>query len=315
MIYQLTHTSTYAYSGRVARSHQLLRLTPRTTTLQHCAKQQISIEPAPSEQNDYADYFGNPTRYANVDALHETLVVTATSRVSVDQDLRLLPDPGPTWERVRDALPHDRTAEGLYAYQFVYESPMVPVHPRLREFALASFPPSRPLLEACSDLNQRIFHEFDYDPASTTISTPVTQVLEQKSGVCQDYAHLMISCLRSLGLAARYVSGYVRPISSAIAAPDPQAVAGLSPQHPSSAPDQDYENRGASASHAWLSVYAVDAGWIDFDPTNQARPGHLKTDHITLAWGRDYTDVAPIKGVSLGGGAHTISVEVEIKEA
>lgn len=314
MIYQLTHTSIYQYSGSVARSQQLLHLTPRATPSQHCDKQQITIDPAPTEQADYEDYFGNPTRFANVDELHDTLVVTARSRINVNQDQRLLPDPGPTWEHVRDSLPNDRTEEGLYAYQFVYESPMVPVNPLLRDYALPSFTPGRPIIEACTDLNERIYHEFEYDPTSTTISTPVTQVLEQRAGVCQDFAHLMISALRSLGLAARYVSGYVRPLTSSTL-PHADAEPTKSAKRLVPEPSQPEENRGGAASHAWISVFAGDVGWIDFDPTNRARPGHLKTDHITLAWGRDYSDVAPIKGVTLGGGAHTITVQVEIEEA
>lgn len=293
MIYLLKHTSTYHYSGSVASSQQLLRLTPRTTAYQSCDEESVTIGPAPSERATYLDYFGNLIQFAKISEPHDKLVVTATSRVTVNQDARLLPDRGLSWEAIRDELPSDRTPEGIYAYQYVYESPKVPVLAELAAYARPSFAPGRPLIEACADLNERIFQDFEYDPASTTISTPVTEVLGQRAGVCQDFAHLMISALRSLGLAARYVSGYVRPYASG----------------------SDKENRGAADSHAWLSVFAGDIGWIDFDPTNRTRPGHLKTDHITLAWGRDYTDVAPIKGVTLGGGGHTIDVKVNIDEA
>ncbi len=293
MIYDLTHTTTYTYAAPVARSQHLLRLEPRTTATQRCLDLRLDIHPEPSERHAYADYFGNATVYANLDQPHDKLVVTARGRINVEGDSRLLPEPGPAWEAVRDRAAADRSPEGLDVYQYVFDSPMAAASDALRAYAETSFKPQRPLLEAVEDLNRRIFSEFTYDPTATTIATPVAEALAQRAGVCQDFAHVMIGVLRAMGLPARYMSGYIRPDTG----------------------DDEPSVRGAGASHAWVAVYLPEVGWVEYDPTNHAMPSRMRTDHITLAWGRDYSDVAPIEGVALGGGQHSVAVEVDVVPA
>jgi transglutaminase-like putative cysteine protease len=233
------------------------------------------------------DYFGNTATFATIEELHRELSVTA---INVTELAPCLPPPAsatPAWEIVRDQLRSDRSPDVLAASQFVYNSPYVTCGDPFAEYAAPSFPPGRPILEAVLDLTARIHGQFRYDPAATTIATPIKEVLERRHGVCQDFAHLQIGCLRSLGLAARYVSGYLCMNSS-------------------TGGDQ---LTGAEASHAWISFFCPGSGWIDLDPTNNQVPFD---QHIILAWGRDYDDVSPIKGVILGGGTHTVKVVVEI---
>jgi transglutaminase-like putative cysteine protease len=293
VIYDLAHVTTYSYAAPVARSQHLLRLEPRTTATQRCLGLQITIDPKPSERHTSTDYFGNPTVYANLDQPHDQLVVGARGRVGVAGDNRLLPEPGPAWEQVRDRAAADRSPAGLEVYQYVFDSPMAGMSDAMRAYAEPSFAPGRPLLAAVEELNQRIYDEFTYDPTATTMATPVGQALAQRAGVCQDFAHVMLGCLRSMGLPARYMSGYVRPDTGA---GEPTV-------------------RGAGASHAWVAVYLQEVGWVEYDPTNQALPGRMRTDHITLAWGRDYSDVAPVEGIALGGGEHEVSVRVTVSPA
>jgi transglutaminase-like putative cysteine protease len=188
---------------------------------------------------------------------------------------------------VRDQLPADRNPTVLDAYQFVFDSRYVRSSAELADYARPSFTPGRPMLDAVLDLTRRVHQDFRYDQRATTVTTPLREVFAQRRGVCQDFAHLEIGCLRSLGLAARYVSGYL--------CTDPP-------------PDQ-VRLVGADATHAWLSVYCREFGWIDVDPTNDRMPSD---QHILLAWGRDYDDVSPIKGVILGGGQHVVKVAVEV---
>ena len=187
-------------------------------------------------------------------------------------------------EAVRELL----TTEGiLHAYEFSFDSPYVAANDEVSEYAKVSFTPGRPILAAAMDLTSRIFHEFEYRGGVSDVSTPVREVFAMRKGVCQDFAHLQIACLRSLGLAARYVSGYLLT-------------------HP---PEGKEKLVGSDASHAWLSVWSGSAGWIDFDPTNNLIPG---VEHITIGWGRDYGDVSPINGFIVGGGAHQITVAVDV---
>jgi transglutaminase-like putative cysteine protease len=197
------------------------------------------------------------------------------------------PADSPSWEDVRDNLIHDYSPEGLAAYELVFGSPRVPVLPDLRDFALESFSPRRPILEAGLELTARVFGGFAYDAAATTVHTPLIEAFRGRRGVCQDLAHVQIGCLRALGLSARYVSGYIcnRRATGA------------------------RELVGADASHAWLSLYCGRLGWVDLDPTNNVIP---QLDHITVAWGRDYDDVCPINGVYVGGGHHQMSVAVAV---
>jgi transglutaminase-like putative cysteine protease len=233
------------------------------------------------------DFFGNPVTFFTIQEPHHELTVTAHHMVSVSPFA--LPEPAqtPAWEEVRQVLSSDRGPRSLDVYQFVFDSPYVTTDPELADYAAASFAAGRPLLEAVLDLTRRIHTDFRYDTKATTVATPLSEVFSARRGVCQDFAHLQIGCLRSLGLAARYISGYLL----------------------TTPPPGQQRLVGADASHAWLSVYCPGFGWIDVDPTNNQVPSD---QHILLAWGRDYDDVSPIKGVILGGGQHTVSVAVDV---
>ena len=286
--YRVTHTTEYRYHATVSQcqneAHLLLRSTPR----QQCEHGQLRIQPPPAVYQDRADFFGNRVTYFAVQEPHVTLSVTAGSEVLIVPPAARWIQASPEWEVVRQAVSGDTSPEGIEARQFLLDSPLVPSSAALAAYAAASFVPKRPLLEAVADLVQRIYQEFAYEPDTTTVSTPINEVLARRRGVCQDFAHVAIGCLRTQGIAARYVSGYLE----------------------TSAPDGQPHLMGTAASHAWVSVYCPGQGWIDFDPTNNSTP----TDqHITLAWGRDYSDVTPLKGVIVGGGSHTLAVAVTVE--
>ena len=286
--YRVTHTTEYRYAAAVSQCQNEAHLLPRSTPRQQCEADDLQVRPRPARRHDWQDFFGNRVAYFAVHEPHDTLSVTAESHVRIDA----VPPPdveaSPSWEAVAHALDGDTSPAGIEARQFRLESPLVADTPDLAAYAAASFPAGRPVLAAVADLIGRIYAEFAYDPGVTNVSTPVRVVMQHRRGVCQDFAHLAIGCLRSRGLAARYVSGYVET-----------APAGDQPQL-----------TGAAASHAWLSVYCPRLGWIDFDPTNDCLP----TDqHVTVAWGRDYGDVAPLKGVVTGGRDHTLAVTVDVE--
>jgi transglutaminase-like putative cysteine protease len=287
MIYRVRHTTTYAYASSVSLSHNAICLRPRDSMVQTCSAYELLVYPEPAVLNHTVDCFGNQVTFFVLQEPHTALTMTANSTVEVTApDLPHLATLLP-WEEVRDHLRCDRSEASLEAYQFVFDSRHIATRPDLLSYAASSFPPGRPLLEAVHDLTRRIHTDFTYDPKATSVSTPVNDVLRDRHGVCQDFAHLQIGCLRALGLAARYVSGYL------LTQPPP----GQEPLV------------GAQASHAWVSVYCPGYGWIDVDPTNNVFP----TDgHITVAFGRDYSDVSPIKGVFLGGGEHTLQVDVDV---
>lgn len=286
MKYRVVHNTTYQYATPAEACHNMVRLSPRTMPGQTCLDTSLAIEPAPPRVHSHVDYFGNRVHSFAVMEPHETLSITATGLVQVDRPASALAG-SPPWNEVPHHLHHERDDATIDALQYVYDSRYVRAGTALRNFAAPSFPAERPLLRAVLHLTTRIFKDFTYDPKATTIDTSVDVVLNRRRGVCQDFAHLEIACLRSLGLAARYVSGYLRtkPL------PDKPRLA------------------GTDASHAWLSVYCPENGWIDFDPTNGCI---VVEDHITLAWGRDYHDVSPVKGIVLGavGSEMTISVDV-----
>lgn len=284
--YRIAHTTRYEYADSVALAHNVARVTPRDAPSQRCRRTRLTISPAPAVRHDRTDYFGNPTTFFAIQEPHRTLVVTAEHEVEVTPPVDL-PATGPAWEEVRQALAAGEAAPVRDAYQFVFPSRYVPAVDGLAGFARPSFPPGRSLVAAVLDLTERIHRGFVYDPRATTVSTPVREVLQTRRGVCQDFAHLQIACLRSLGLAARYVSGYLRT------APPPGRPRLV----------------GADASHAWVSVFCPQAGWFDVDPTNNLRP---TGGHVLLGWGRDYDDVCPVKGVILGGGRHTLVVSVDV---
>jgi transglutaminase-like putative cysteine protease len=287
MIYRVQHTTAYDYTEVVSICHNELHLRPRDSALQTCSAYEILVRPGPAVSSERLDYFGNHVTFLAVQEPHRRLTVTARSTVEVCPGGLPSPAETPAWDSVRDRLRHDRAPTELEAYQYVFDSPYVISSSVLRRYAAASFPPGRPLLAAVLDLTRRMHSDFTYDPKATSVHTPVHEVLHNRRGVCQDFAHVHIGCLRALGLAARYVSGYLIT-------------------HP---PPGQLRLVGADASHAWVSVYCPGFGWIDTDPTNNVV---LSDRHITVALGRDYSDVSPIKGVFLGGGRHTVKVAVDV---
>ncbi len=287
MKYKVTHTTTYDYSADVPLCQNETRLTPRNDARQTCEFHRLVVHPKPVEMTKRTDYFGNTVNQFALNTAHRRLRVTAVTRI------RVHPSPLPQlagttpWEDVRDALGQDLSRTGLDVYQFAFASPHVECDRAFAAYAEESFTPRRPVGDALADLTKRINQDVVYDPQATTVSTPVKEVFEHRRGVCQDMAHLQLACLRSLGLAARYVSGYLR----------------------TTPPEGERRLVGADASHAWVSLFCGTAGWIDADPTNDVLPS---VDHITVAWGRDYSDVCPINGMFVGGGRHKLSVAVKV---
>jgi transglutaminase-like putative cysteine protease len=282
MIYQIVHQTRYEYSEPVSLCHNLAHLAPRPVPQQACRSSELAITPEPALVDRFADYFGNPVQFFAIQEPHRQLVVESALEVEVMPSASSAAGTGLAWEMVCDQLPAQ-----FEAFPFVFDSPFIHASTELAGYAAASFPAGRPLLEAAMDLTHRIHAEFRYDPKATTLATPLPKVLSQRSGVCQDFAHLMIGCLRSLGLSARYVSGYLS----------------------TDAPPGKPRLVGADASHAWVAVFCPGIGWTDFDPTNDVIPS---SRHITLAWGRDYGDVSPVQGVVLGGGEHELQVAVTV---
>lgn len=287
MTYRVTHTTTYDYRAPVSLCQNLVHLTPRDTPRQTCLQSQLLVSPLPAVSTARLDFFGNPVTFFAIQEPHEKFTVTAESVIQLARVANPEPADTPPWEKVGELLAGDRSPQSLEACQFVFDSPYIKCGPDLASYASPSFVAGRPLLEAVLDLAQRIHKDFRYDRQATTLATPLREVLKDRRGVCQDFAHLQIGCLRSLGLAARYVSGYL--------------LTNPPPGRPRLV--------GADASHAWLSVHCPGSGWIDVDPTNEQIPSDK---HITLAWGRDYDDVSPIKGVILGGGQHSVAVAVDV---
>jgi transglutaminase-like putative cysteine protease len=287
MIYRIHHTTRYKYAEPVQLCQNLAHLAPRVVAGQKCHSTRLLIDPQPAVFSAHSDNFGNAAAFFSIQEPHVELRVTAMHIVEVTPSPLPEPSATPRWEEVRDLLATDHSEAMLDAYQFVFDSPYIKTDAVLADYAAMSFSSGRPLLEAALDLSRRIHAEFRYDSAATTVATPLRQVFANRRGVCQDFAHLGIGCLRALGLAARYVSGYLS----------------------TTPPPGQSRVIGADASHAWLSVFCPGTGWIDVDPTNNVVPCGR---HIVLAWGRDYDDVSPIKGVVLGGGRHTVTVAVDV---
>ena len=287
MKYRVRHRTTYDYEDPVSVSHHLVRLTPRDIPGQICREAQLSVLPMPHITATHKDYFGNTQTSFTLEEPHDKLIVEATSELDVNCIARPDFSASPAWERVAASLASDHSEEGLDAYQFIFGSQRIAASRELADYSRTSFSTNRPLLEAVGDLMQKIHRDFVFDSKATEVTTPVQAFFEKRCGVCQDFAHLQIACMRSVGLAARYISGYLRTVP----------------------PPGKERLVGADASHAWCSAWCPGAGWVDFDPTNDCVP----TDgHITVAWGRDYTDVSPIHGVLLGGAKHTLDVGVDV---
>ncbi len=290
MRYTVTHHTTYRYSQPVTLGHNLVHLAPRDLALQEVHSRELRIEPMPENIAHFTDYFGNLTAGFTLESSHSEMVVTHRSELSVEPTSP--PDVGQSvaWERVRPGLFEDRDDAALDALQFLFDSPLAAASPDLRAYAESSFTSGRPVLEAAADLCHRLYTDFAYDPQATSIATPLAEVMAHRRGVCQDFAHLMIAMLRSLQLPARYLSGYIRTFKNTS---NPNAGRLV----------------GADASHAWCEVYEPTMGWVGFDPTNNLIPSDM---HITAAWGRDYHDVSPVRGVILGGGDSVIEVDVQV---
>lgn len=291
--YVVTHATRYRYADPVGLSRQIVRLAPRTTAYQTCHGHVLTVTPKPEILDVSTDAFGNGTTSLCLETDHDELAVVAESLVDVRERRYPADASTPRWEEVRQRLTYRAgerlTADELEACRYLFESTRVRNKRELAVWAQASFGPGTPLLVGVRDLMRRIHRGFAFDPKATTVSTPVMDVFALRRGVCQDFAHLMLSCLRSIGLAARYVSGYV------LTRPPPGKPRLI----------------GADASHAWVSVHCPGYGWVDADPTNDVFPS---LEHVTVGWGRDYDDVIPLRGVLLGGGHHRLSIEVTMAE-
>jgi transglutaminase-like putative cysteine protease len=286
MKYRVLHNTLYDSAAPVSVGHNEAWLTPRDSASQKVLSHGIEITPTPSNLSTLIDYFGNTVTQFVFNQGYGALTVSAVAEVE------LLGVPrtdfsSPAWETIVREVQRHGTPADLAACEFTFDSPRCRTSPEFAEYARFACAAERPILEVLADVMRRFHADFRYDSTTTTVSTPVEQVFRHKSGVCQDFSHLMISILRSLGFAARYVSGYLR------ASPPPGSPRLV----------------GADASHAWLAVYCGPLGWIDLDPTNNVFPA---SDHITIAWGRDYSDVAPVKGVYVGGSSPQLHVRVEV---
>jgi transglutaminase-like putative cysteine protease len=281
MLYEVIHSTKYQYEAPVSQCLNEVHLTPRVLPTQAVKGAILKVEPAPAFVYERKDYFGNDVSTFGVFETHDKLTATARSLVEVTPSgIAVIPQ---DWEDVRGHIAAQTDEACLAASEFVYESPYVPLSPELIAYAQEGFSSKRTLIDVVQDLSHRIHEDFKYEPQSTSIDLPLVEVLRNRHGVCQDFAHVMIGALRSHRLAARYVSGYVRSGPNVL---------------------------GAQASHAWVSVFFPGAGWLDFDPTNDVMPSDA---HVTLAWGRDYGDVTPVKGITLGGRGQAVEVEVYVK--
>ncbi|CAN5462676.1 transglutaminase family protein [soil metagenome] len=296
MTFRVTHTTSYTYESEVSASYGEAHLLPRDMPGQRVVAAELSITPTPEDVRERTDYFGNRSTYFAIGRGHAALEVTATSDVEVEgrgHQVQLMADQ--PWEQVRDALaaPVARGGGGdddlFEAREFAMDSLHAPRSAAAAAYAVPSFRPGRSILEAVEHLSRRINRDFAFKPGATTVGTTVAKVLTSRAGVCQDFAHLTVAALRSLGLAARYVSGYLET--------DP--------------PPGQPKLQGADVSHAWASVFVPQAGWVDIDPTNDQFVGDR---HITTAWGRDYRDVAPLRGIIFtDGDTERLTVSVDVR--
>ena len=288
MLYKIKHRTTYKYVSPVSVGNHVACLKPRSYLQNQLVQNVMRISPSPMTFTERTDYFGNVLWFFTVQEPHKQLVVESMSEVLRTPGQTLDRQASLPWEESTVLLAKDHTPEGLDAYQYQFESPRVRIHPDFAAYALESFTPARTMLDGLTELTSRIHKDFRFDSRVTTVRTTTEEVFKKRGGVCQDFAHVQIACLRSIKIAARYVSGYLRTYPPA---GRPRLI-------------------GADASHAWVSAYCRGAGWLDMDPTNDVSP----TDgHVTVAWGRDYGDVSPLRGLILGGGAHNLQVEVDME--
>jgi transglutaminase-like putative cysteine protease len=288
MRYEIQHRTTYTYEEPVSIGHHLARLEPRTMAGQRCESHALEIEPVPSGMAGHTDYFGNAAVFFALRGSHSMLSVFARSVVEIDPPATPVAADTPAWEMLRDGVLADVLTPDAEAGEFAFGSPLIRPGPTFAEYARASFPARRPVLEAALHLNHRIFTDFKFDRKATDVATPVGEAFERRRGVCQDFAHIFLACFRSMGLPARYVSGYLETLP----------------------PPGKPKLVGADASHAWASVWCgASAGWVDIDPTNDCVPSGR---HITVARGRDFGDVSPLRGVVYGSGEQELNVAVDV---
>jgi transglutaminase-like putative cysteine protease len=289
MNYHITHRTLYEYTAPVSVSHHVARLEPLATAMQARESFSLQIFPAPALRKARMDYFGNQLCFFAIQEIHSRLEIITSSRVSMRAEKPVRNESVAPWESVAEMFRDPVSPEVVEPYQFVFDSPQVRASLELSDYARESFAEGTPLIAGARSLTQRIFEDFKFDPKATTVATPLEEVWESRRGVCQDFAHLGIACLRSLGLPARYVSGYLRTRS----------------------PEGTPRLVGADASHAWFAIFSPGTGWVDFDPTNNLQPAG---EHITVAYGRDFGDVSPVAGILTGGGRHIVKVAVDVEQ-
>jgi transglutaminase-like putative cysteine protease len=288
MKYRVVHTTSYQYETPISVSHNRVTLTPRESRGLRCLWHRLTVHPAPSWSIKRHDYFGNLVHVFGIEEGHSQLTVTAASQVEILPPVLPLAAATPPWSWIANPGDWVQTDEQMTTAAFRYRSPRITPSERFRAYAQSSFPPDRPVLEAALELNARLHDDFQYDEESTDVHTSVEQAFELRRGVCQDFAQVQIALFRSMGLPARYVSGYLRTLP----------------------PPGQERLVGADQSHAWVALYCgPEAGWIDLDPTNRCLGG---PQHVPIAWGRDYSDVVPFRGVFLGEGRHHLEVSVDV---
>jgi transglutaminase-like putative cysteine protease len=291
MLLDVMHTTRYRYAWPVSRSQHIVHLSPRPHPQQTVLSHALTITPCPILRDDTADSFGNLIVKFDIDIAHQDFVLDAKTRIATQSRPGVNLAATSPWDRADD--PRGSFIDGggldLDVIQFRNASRLTEPTPEIAAYGRASFPQGRPVLEGANDLMLRLYRDFTFDPAATDVSTPVAKAFGQKRGVCQDYAHVALSCLRTLQIPARYVSGYLltRP------------------------PPGQKKLQGADASHAWVAIWSPETGWVDFDPTNGVL---VQEEHVAIAYGRDYNDVSPVSGVLTGGGSHTVSVSVDVAD-
>tara|TARA_R110002167_G_scaffold58959_7_gene166972 strand:- start:3104 stop:3982 length:879 start_codon:yes stop_codon:yes gene_type:complete len=282
MRYKVTHSTKYKYAARVTHCYNLANLIPKNTSRQKCLSSKIIVLPQAIHTNKRTDYFGNQSYHFEIQTAHTELLIKSESQIDIQEtstDLNL--DLGMSYADALNYYHRAPSFDVIKAKEFIMDSPMIKTSEALADYARPSFSLSRPLNSCVAELTKRIFEDFTYTPGFTTIATPLSEVLEHKRGVCQDFAHLEIACLRAMGIPAKYVSGYMETLP----------------------PPGQEKLVGADATHAWIAYFSPEEGWIEFDPTNDVRASNK---HIVTAEGRDYYDVTPVKGVIFGGGKRPI---------
>lgn len=289
MQYKITHTTAYQYTTPVSVCHNLVMLTPREDSRVQVHHHRIATQPTPQFTSRRKDAFGNVVHAFSIEENHRQLTVTSTNRVTVAEQSLPPAEATPLWEPIREGVAARGDPNWIDCSRFVFDSPRIVRDPEFADYAAPSFAPNRPVLASLLDLTRRIHVDFQYDKQATVVNTATDEAFRLRRGVCQDFAHVAIACLRSIGLPARYVSGYLRTYP----------------------PPGQPRLVGADQSHAWAAAYCgAELGWVEADPTNNCLCG---TDHVPIAWGRDYADVVPMRGVFLGGGAHQLKVSVDVQ--